>query len=134
MAIHQEPLIRDYVTLLEFDDGSIAELHEGDIERVASWPASATDMPVQTVDGEPRVLGRTVTGAVLRKARQDIGRAGQAQLFLVLDGEALLGLVPTKLGTVLHTEPLLTSPLIRRHHELEALTGETVSLDDLVLA
>jgi hypothetical protein len=133
-ALHTKPQISEYVGFLEFDDGSIAELREGSLELVSSWPEQLDEIPIQSLARDARLAGRTVTNVIIREARNDVGRDGKPQLFLILDGELLFGLVPTQLGTVLHVEPLLTSPLITRRYSLTTLSGEPVSLADLVVS
>jgi len=134
VARRERPRQDEYVAFLGFGDGRIAELTESTIVEIPTWPTDVCDPPLQAPTGDARVVGRTVTGAFIREAREDLGRAGRSQLFLVLDGEALFGLVPTKLGSRLHVEPLLTSPLVRHDHNLLLRDGTSVSIDELVFS
>jgi hypothetical protein len=129
----QRPLIRDYVALLSFTDGSIAELTECEIRRIEEWPTNAGAIPIQMPDGPMTLTGRVVTASVLCNSGRNPRVESQPQLLLILDGYTVLALVPTQGGVLLHAEPLLTCPMMGPQFELTTLAGESVTLDQLAL-
>jgi hypothetical protein len=132
VALREKPLIVDYIVFLAFSDGAVAKLDGGSVEELPSWPEDATEVPIQAPDGVARLAGRRVTAVVMRGVQG--GDVEAPRLLLVLDGEAVLAVVPTQQGTVLHTEALLTCPLLTSEHELVSLGGRAVTIDDLVLS
>lgn len=134
-GIDPDTRARRYLALLAFSDGSFAELGEERVASLDSWPGGASNVPVQALGRDGRITGRQITNAFVRLVNPDADRQPPPQLFLVLDGEDLLGLVPLSgNGNSLHIEPVLTSPLLRRQDLLESLRGQTLTLDDLVLS
>src|SRR5688572_3765320 len=98
----KEILATFYNAVLVTDLG-IALLGQSAIVEISSVPEDAGDMPAQVLDGPDDLVDQRVTGAFThhRSGAPRVGPSGP-QLFLVLDHDRLMGVVPTQRGTLLH--------------------------------
>lgn len=102
-----------------------------------SWPEDVVEMPHYSVRNDHVCVGSQITNAFVNKTPlssmgEKKGGCG-GQLFLVLDGRRLFGLVANQAGSMLLFEPLLTSPLVKQGDDLMGLGGGKISLDELVI-
>jgi len=123
---------KHYSAALSLDNGSIFLLGQAAVIAVADWPDDAGDMPAQILNGRQDVVGDLITHAVVRYRHGISAGANGPQLFLILEGERMMGVVPTQRGALLHVESILTSPVLREEDVLKSLDGKEVSLDDIV--
>lgn len=127
------PPIRTYTALLELEGGLMATLSQSGAAPLVAWPASSSELPTQILDGG-KVEGSTISGAIVRYRTDSTRVTDQIQFLLLLDGWRIMGLVPTQLGTVLHVEAALSSPMLRREDLLVRTDGAPTTLDDLLLS
>lgn len=129
----RKPLEPQYSFVMELSGGVVVLLRPDSISELAAWPSVVGDMPSQSIDYDGQIEGRVISNAFYRCARSESERsANKDQLFLVLDGQWIAGVVPTQNGSTLHSEPLLTSPLFRAHDEFKSLNGNPITLDEMV--
>jgi hypothetical protein len=123
---------KDFSAVIELDDSTILLMTAHLFVRVPAWPDDADDMPTRLMDDHTPLIGCLITNALMRR-RSQASYPVEDQLFLVIDGTRLVAVLPTAQGSVLHVEPVLSSPLLGRGDELMSLDGSPMSIDDLVL-
>jgi len=130
---YRTPLEPQYSIVLRLSSGAIAQVRQSDISELLSWPEAIQEMPSQFVAFDGELVGSVVSNAFLRRSKTGLERsADDSQLFLVLGGQWIMGVLPTQRGTRLHVEALLTSPLFRAEDQFIGLDGQSVSLSDMV--
>jgi hypothetical protein len=126
------PHAKEFSLVLELDDAAILLMTPRLFARLSAWPDDVGDMPTQLLDDDTPIVGGLVTHALMRHHPQ-ADHPIDDQLFLVVDGTRLVAVLPTAQGSVLHVEPILSSPLLGRRDTLMSLDGTPLSLDDIVL-
>jgi len=123
-----------YSLAIRFRSNRVTLLYPNHSVEVPSWPNDTVTIPSYGVDGDHRCVGAEVTNAFIRKSTLGgIFDQCNPQLFLVLDGRGLFGLVQNQMGSMLFFEPLLTSSLLNRGDDLTEMDGKKISLDQLVI-
>lgn len=124
---------KHYSAVMELADGKVMLLGQNAIVELDDWPDDSVDMPMQVLDGNTNIQGCLISHIfILHKPGETLNGPNGPQLFLMLDYQRMMGVVPTQRGSVLHVETAMTSPLIRIQNTLAALNGEPLALDDLI--
>lgn len=124
---------KHYTAVLTFADESVALLAQNSIVRIAKIPDDTCDLPAQFIDCKETVVNCTVTNAfVMHKPLKNPYASNGPQLFLVLDQERMMGIVPTQRGSLLHIENIMSSPLFRAESRLTSPNGEPMTMEELV--
>ena len=122
-----------YSAVIMFEGGDIALMAQNNIVRLDQAPDDTVDLPIQAVDCTENLVGSLVTNAfVLHKPGETSSGARGPQLYLVLDRERMLGVVPTQKGSVLHIEPIMSSPLFRIESTLTTLENESTTMEEMI--
>ena len=115
---------RHYSAVISFHDGLVALLTQNDLVRLSEMPNDTEDLPSQFIDCRKDVTGGVITNAFrLHRPGARVSGANGPQLFLVLDSELMMGIVPTQRGRLLHVEPIMSYPLFRLESTLTTLEG-----------
>ncbi|HVF03198.1 MAG TPA: hypothetical protein VNA20_00015 [Frankiaceae bacterium] len=123
---------KDFSMVLELDDAAILLVTPRLFARLPAWPDEVDEMPTRLMDDGAPIIGGLITSALMRH-RPQVDYPVDDQLFFVIDGTRLVAVLPTAQGSVLHVEPILSSPLLGRRDALTSLDGAALSIDDLVL-
>jgi hypothetical protein len=122
-----------YSAVIFFEEGPIALLTQSNVARMDEAPDDTVDLPSQFIDCKEDVTGSLVTNAfILHVPGERVSGRNGPQLFLVLDRERMLGLVPTQRGSVLHVEPIISSPLFRHYTTLTTLEDKPITMEELM--
>lgn len=140
--VDERPHAKHYSAVMELTDGKIMLLAQNDLVELNDWPDDAAELPAQMVDGDENVEKRLISNAidgclisnafVLHRPAESVSGMNGPQLFLVLDYQHIMGIVPAQIGHILHIETALTCPLIRPDNTLVSLDGKPISLEDLI--
>jgi hypothetical protein len=126
------PYAMHYLAIIELDNGTVAYLGENGIARLYDIPDDIADLPAQVLDGDGDLTGCVITNVFICHRPDDSSGTNGSQLFVVLNNERLMGIMPTHRGALLHVEALVTSPLIRPDDKLLTITNKPVSIGELV--
>lgn len=124
-----DPPIRGYTAVIELDNGQVVLLSQSDYALIDEWPSDSTEIPLQSIDVPVDLIGTMITAVFRSSTRQFEGE----QLWVLLDGQYVLGLANTQQGTKLHAEPVVTAPFMRQGLRLRDLGGNEITLDSLLL-
>jgi hypothetical protein len=124
---------KHYSAVIFFEDGAIALLARHNVAQMVEAPNDTEDLPAQFVDCKEDVTGSLITNAfMLHTPGEKVSGINGPQLFLVLDRELMLGMVATQRGTLLHVEPIMSSPLFRQYTELTTLENAPITMEELM--
>ncbi|HEX3965762.1 MAG TPA: hypothetical protein VHZ03_55495 [Trebonia sp.] len=124
---------RYYSAIIELESVMVAYLAPNAVARLRGVPDDVEGLPVQMPDGERDLTGSAISGSFIHhRPGEDNAGVNGPQLFLVLDHDWLMGMIPTQRGTVLHAEPVLTSPLLRHGDWLVTQDNKPAALDELL--
>ena len=130
VGVNPETEATKYVGLLGLEDGSAAGLHVDHVERFAQWPHEGTDMPLHPPGCEAELLGAEVTNGIRRELS---GSLVDHQVFLILNGSQLFGLLPDcGGGTLLHLGALASASFLEQSERLTLFTGEELTPADFL--
>lgn len=122
-----------YSAIILFEDETVALLTQNDITQMDEKPDDAGEPPIQFADGKEDVIGCLITNAfVLHNPAEKLSGINGPQLFLVLDSERMMGIVPAQRGTYLLVETRMSSPLFRHYTTLTTLDNKAITMEELM--
>jgi hypothetical protein len=123
---------KHWLGVLRLDDGAVALLAQNGVARMFDIPSDTRDIPANIIDGGD-VNGNLISNVIIRKEREgQVKGPASRQLFLILDHERIMGILPSQQGAILHIESVLSSPLLRGDDHLVTITNKCITMDEIV--
>lgn len=118
-----------YTAILTFDDDSLVALERANIRRLERLPETCVDVPIADIYPGANSAGLSVDSVFIRVSEDPnlAGTAFERQLFLIVDRDWMLGVLPVcSGGTTLQVQPGDGSVMLRGNYRFESLSGKVI--------